>query len=140
MRFIKSYSLNKRYSVKTYMINKIALLNNEYPKIIIESSVVVFVALLLGGRDLLIAFLISTLLYLHARSSKMSYVMVGVFSVVLFFFMLFYLNITDGLEDFLLFRLDEIIKNKKILTIYVSLFLFIQSFFGYLIHRIRNSD
>ncbi len=122
------------------MINKIALLKNEYPKIIIESSVVVFVALLLGASDLLIAFLISTLLYLYARSSEMSYAMLGVFSVVLVFFMLFYLNITDGLEVSLLFRFDEILKSKKIFTIYVSLFLLVQSFFGYLISRIRNSD
>ena len=117
------------------MINKIALLKNEYPKIIIESSVVVFVALLLGASDLLIAFLISTLLYLYARSSEMSYAMLGVFSVVLVFFMLFYLNITDGLEVSLLFRFDE--SGKPVIRYLEHA---IRDIFGYLISRIRNSD
>lgn len=122
------------------MINKIALLKLEYPKIIIEASLVVFLALIFGASDLLIAFLISTLLYLYARSSEMSHLTLGVFSTALMVGMLLYLSMTSGLEITLLLDFEKILNSKKVLTAYVSFFLIIQSIFGYLVVECQYID
>lgn len=120
------------------MISKVVLLKHEYPKIIAETSLVVFVALFLGASDLLIAFLVSTLLYIYARTSEISYEMIGLFSFFLIFCMALYLSMTSGLEPYSLFDFDRILDNKKVLTIYVSSFLLIQAVLGYMISWLIN--
>ena len=121
------------------MINKFAILKLEFPKIIIETFIVVSVALASGASDILVAFLISSLIYAYARIDEISLPLLFWFSSAIAISLTIYLFFIENIGFLLFFDFENLLENKKIFSVYVFVILFIQSAVGNLFIMTRRS-
>lgn len=109
------------------------------PKIIIETFIVVSVALSSGSSDLLVAFLISSLIYVYAKIDEISLPLLIWFSSAVAISLTIYLFFIEEIGFLLLFDVENLLENKKIFSVYVFVILFIQSAVGNLFIMARRS-